>query len=164
MTAESNLSLAMKVCGIIFIFAVAVSIYCSNIKINNIYIYIYDTLFTHTNIKYYQHLIQPFLYIVKSGWAWNPNQYEYEWMIIGTYAVLGYYLYKGSSDLPGSKLLLEFTIWGACFMHGTVMAYETIIDWEDEWAHMMPWGDVTALYIFAALLYYLKSQVDFKSS
>ena len=38
MTAESNLSLAMKVCGIIFIFAVAVSIYCSNIKINNIFI------------------------------------------------------------------------------------------------------------------------------
>ena len=83
-------------------------------------------------------------------------------MIIAIYAGLGIFLIKGSYDLPGSKLLIEFTIWGGLVMHATIMAIEVALDWDNEWSHISPWGDVTTLYFLAALLGFFYSRVDWK--
>ena len=89
-------------------------------------------------------------------------QNEMIWMIIGVYGVLGGFLFMGSEDLEGSRQLINFTIWGACGAHGTAMLLLTFADWETEWEHVMPYGDVTGLYLFAGALWHLKSKVESK--
>jgi len=37
-------------------------------------------------------LVNPLMIIWPSGWAWQPNQHEYEQMIVGIYATLGLFL------------------------------------------------------------------------
>ena len=103
----------------------------------------------------------PFIFLLKSGWRWYPNQVEYEWMVIVIYTVLGIFLVIGASDLANSKLLIDFTIWGAFVAHATVMVIEAALDWEAEWSHVSPWGDCLSFYLFAAVMLYLRLKVDF---
>ena len=62
-------------------------------------------------------------------------------------------------DLEGSRQLINFTI-NSNIAHALVMTYLAVNDWEVEYHHLMPYGDVPALFIFAYLLYYFKGKYD----
>ena len=104
--------------------------------------------------------LAPLLYVLRHGYLWQPNQYEYEWMILVTYVSLGIALYAGASDIRGADMLLTWAIYGGFFSHATVMLVETFMDWRQEWEHVMPYGDVTVLYASGALLLVLKRRYD----
>jgi hypothetical protein len=45
-----------------------------------------------------------------SGWRWNPNQPEYEQMILGVYATLGVFLLVASRNPLRHLSLIWFTV------------------------------------------------------
>jgi hypothetical protein len=45
-----------------------------------------------------------------SGWRWQPNQPEYEQMIVGVYATLGVFLLIASRDPLKHRSLIWFTV------------------------------------------------------
>ena len=104
----------------------------------------------------------------QAGYAWSPHHYdekgnttlEFEWMMISTYFILGCTLMAASFDknLDKASYLVNFCIYGAFLAHGTAMLVEALLDWEREWAHVMPWGDVPLLYALAVVLYLLKGR------
>merc|ERR1712060_350129 len=100
----------------------------------------------------------PLIYGLQYGWAWKPWQHEQVIMIIAIYGVLAYFLVVGSYDLQGSKHLLNYTIWGACFAHGGLMLGQAMWSWQDEFHHVMPYGDVTVLLLLGGALLFLQSR------
>src|SRR5215510_884215 len=46
-----------------------------------------------------------------SGWRWQPNQPEYEQMILGVYATLGLFLLLASRNPSANRSLIAFTAW-----------------------------------------------------
>jgi len=96
------------------------------------------------------------------GWRWKcgdcekwihaDHQWKYEPMIVVWGAGLGVFLVLGSWDLPGSKQLLNFAIWGECFAHGIQMLIRAVVEWETEKAHVYPWGSVTVRLLFGVIL------------
>jgi len=56
-----------------------------------------------------------------SGWRWQPNQPEYEQMILGVYATLGVFLLIASRNPMQHRSLIWFTIWSS-IVHGGIMA------------------------------------------
>ncbi len=46
--------------------------------------------------------------------------------------------------------------------HAVSMLYSALADWDREWGHVMPYGDVTALFAFAIILFVLKRRFLFK--
>src|SRR5579871_6592941 len=50
-----------------------------------------------------------------AGWRWNPNQPEYEQMILGVYATLGVFLLIASRDPLKHRSLIWFTVCRAWF-------------------------------------------------
>ena len=40
------------------------------------------------------------------------------------------------------------------------MVFACLLDWENEWYHMAPWGDIPAVFMFAGVLYYYKSNAE----
>ena len=86
-----------------------------------------------------------------SGWTWTPRQPEYEQMIMGVYATLGIFLIMAAKNPAEHTSLIWFTIWSN-IVHGGVMLYHSIID-VTERANLV--GDVPALFIVAAVLWYL---------
>ncbi len=106
----------------------------------------------------------------QAGYAWSPHHYdehgnvtlEFEWMIIATYFMLGLTLMKASVDanLDRAKYLVDFCIYGAFGAHGVAMLFEALNDYEREWGHLMPWGDVPLLFTLSATMYYLKTKYE----
>jgi hypothetical protein len=83
-----------------------------------------------------------------SGWRWQPNQPEYEQMILGVYATLGVFLLIASRDPMQHRSLIWFTVWSS-IVHGGIMAVQAF-NTPAERGHLM--GDVPALVIVAVIL------------
>src|SRR6202051_4448417 len=83
-----------------------------------------------------------------SGWRWNPNQPEYEQMILGVYATLGVFLLIASRNPLQHRSLIWFTVWSS-IVHGGIMAIQALNTPADR-GHLM--GDVPALVIVAVIL------------
>ena len=83
-----------------------------------------------------------------SGWRWQPNQPEYEQMILGVYATLGVFLLLASRNPLQHRSLIWFTVWSS-IVHAGIMAVQAIHA-PGEHGHLL--GDVPALLIVAILL------------
>jgi hypothetical protein len=83
-----------------------------------------------------------------SGWRWQPNQPEYEQMILGVYATLGVFLLIASRNPLQHLSLIWFTVWSS-LVHAGIMAVQAI-NAPPERDHLL--GDVPALIIVAVLL------------
>ena len=83
-----------------------------------------------------------------SGWRWQPNQPEYEQMILGIYATLGIFLLIASRNPLQHLSLIWFTVWSS-LVHAGIMAVQAL-QAPAEHAHLL--GDIPALLIVALLL------------
>jgi hypothetical protein len=83
-----------------------------------------------------------------SGWRWQPNQPEYEQMILGVYATLGVFLLIASRNPLQHRSLIWFTVWSS-LVHAAIMAVQATSA-PAEHGHLL--GDVPALVIVAVLL------------
>ena len=92
--------------------------------------------------------LAPLIYVLKTGWQWTPNQYEYEQMILGIYAVLGIFLLLASRNPLKNLSLIWFTVWSS-LVHGLTMAVQAIVD-PSELHHF--WGDIPVLILVAIVL------------
>lgn len=92
--------------------------------------------------------IYPLMIFWPSGWAWQPNQPEYERMIIGVYATLGVFLLIASRHPLKHLSLIWFTVWSS-LVHGGIMAVQAVIE-PAERGHLL--GDIPALLIVAVIL------------
>jgi hypothetical protein len=93
-------------------------------------------------------LVYPLMVIWPSGWRWQPNQHEYEQMIVGIYATLGVFLLWASRRPEAHLSLIWFTVWSSV-VHGGIMAVQAIVD-PSEHGHLP--GDVSALLLVAVVL------------
>jgi hypothetical protein len=83
-----------------------------------------------------------------SGWRWQPNQPEYEQMILGVYATLGVFLLIASRNPLEHRSLIWFTVWSS-LVHAGIMAVQAI-NMPAEHGHLF--GDVPALILVAVVL------------
>jgi hypothetical protein len=83
-----------------------------------------------------------------SGWRWQPNQPEYEQMILGVYATLGVFLLIASRNPLQHRSLIWFTVWSS-LVHAGIMAFQ-VFQMPAEHGHLF--GDIPALAIVAILL------------
>jgi hypothetical protein len=83
-----------------------------------------------------------------SGWRWNPNQTEYEQMILGVYATLGVFLLIASRNPMRHLSLIWFTVFSS-LVHGGIMAVQAM-NMPTEHGHLL--GDVPALILVAVVL------------
>ena len=83
-----------------------------------------------------------------SGWRWNPNQPEYEQMILGVYATLGVFLLIASRNPLRHLSLIWFTVFSS-LVHGGIMAFQAM-NMPAEHGHLL--GDVPALILVAVVL------------
>jgi energy-coupling factor transporter transmembrane protein EcfT len=51
------------------------------------------------------------MFLWSSGWRWQPNQPEYEQMILGVYATLGIFLLFAARNPTANRSLIAFTAW-----------------------------------------------------
>jgi len=83
-----------------------------------------------------------------SGWRWQPNQPEYEQMILGVYATLGVFLLIASSRPAEHRSLIAFTGWSS-LVHAGIMAVQALRN-SSEHGHLL--GDVPALVLVGVAL------------
>ena len=83
-----------------------------------------------------------------SGWRWSPNQPEYEQMILGIYATLGFCLLYASRNPMQNRSLIWFTVWSS-LVHAGIMTAQAI-NMPAEHGHLM--GDIPALALVAIVL------------
>jgi hypothetical protein len=83
-----------------------------------------------------------------SGWRWQPNQLDYEQMILGVYATLGVFLLLASRDPLKNRSLIWFTVWSS-LVHAGIMAVQAM-NAPNEHNHLL--GDVPALAVVALVL------------
>jgi hypothetical protein len=83
-----------------------------------------------------------------SGWRWQPNQPEYEQMILGVYATLGVFLIIAARNPLQHLSLIWFTVWSS-LVHAGIMTVQAI-NAPSEHGHLL--GDIPALAIVAVLL------------
>jgi hypothetical protein len=83
-----------------------------------------------------------------SGWRWQPNQPEYEQMILGVYATLGVFLLIASRNPLQHRSLIWFTIVSS-LVHGGIMAVQAM-KMPAEHGHLF--GDIPALLLVAVVL------------
>lgn len=83
-----------------------------------------------------------------AGWRWQPNQSEYEQMIMGIYATLGIFLILAARNPLEHRSLIWFTVWSSG-VHGGIMAVQAMVD-PAERGHLV--GDVPALLLVAIVL------------
>lgn len=95
--------------------------------------------------------VLPLMSLWPSGWRWQPNQAEYEQMIVGVYAVLGVFLLMAARNPLEHLSLVWFAAWSS-LAHGAIMAVQTFVD-PAERGHLL--GDVPALLLVAAVLFVL---------
>ena len=89
------------------------------------------------------------MWIWPSGWGWEPRQPEYEYMIMGVYAVLGVFLIRAAKNPMEHLSLIWFTIWSS-IIHGGIMLAEAIIDSHER---INIAGDISALFLVAIVLW-----------
>jgi len=83
-----------------------------------------------------------------AGWRWQPNQPEYEQMILGVYATLGVFLIIASRNPLQHRSLIWFTVWSS-LVHGGIMAVQAM-NMPAEHGHLL--GDIPALLLVAIVL------------
>jgi hypothetical protein len=83
-----------------------------------------------------------------AGWRWNPNQTEYEQMILGVYATLGVFLIIASRNPLQHRSLIWFTVWSS-LAHGGIMAIQAM-NMPAEHGHFL--GDIPALLLVVVVL------------
>ena len=88
------------------------------------------------------------MFLWPSGWRWQPNQPEYEQMILGVYATLGVFLLFASRNPSANRSLIAFTAWSS-LVHAVIMAVQALQN-AGERGHLM--GDVPALIIVGLAL------------
>ncbi len=92
--------------------------------------------------------IWPLMIVWPAGWQWQPNQAEYEQMILGVYATLGVFLLLGSRAPTQHRSLILFTAWSS-LVHAGIMAVQAFRDTAER-GHL--WGDVPVLAIVGVVL------------
>jgi len=88
------------------------------------------------------------MFLWPSGWRWQPNQPEYEQMILGVYATLGIFLLLASRNPAAHRSLIAFTAWSS-LVHAGIMAVQAFQN-VNEHGHLL--GDVPALIIVGVTL------------
>lgn len=88
------------------------------------------------------------MYLWPSGWRWQPNQPEYEQMILGVYATLGIFLMLASRNPSANRSLIAFTAWSS-LVHAGIMALQAFQN-PSERGHLF--GDIPALVIVGVVL------------
>jgi sterol desaturase/sphingolipid hydroxylase (fatty acid hydroxylase superfamily) len=88
------------------------------------------------------------MYLWPSGWRWQPNQPEYEQMILGVYATLGIFLLLASRNPSAHRSLIAFTAWSS-LVHAGIMAWQAY-RMPSEHGHLL--GDIPALVIVGIAL------------
>src|SRR5215475_13002756 len=88
------------------------------------------------------------MFLWPSGWRWQPNQPEYEQMILGVYATLGIFLLLASRNPAAHRSLIAFTAWSS-LVHAGIMAVQALQN-AGEHGHLL--GDVPALVIVGVAL------------
>jgi MFS superfamily sulfate permease-like transporter len=83
-----------------------------------------------------------------AGWQWQPNQAEYEQMIVGVYATLGVFLLVASRAPRTHRSLILFTAWSS-LVHAGIMLVQAFRD-TAEHGHLF--GDIPALAIVGIAL------------
>ena len=81
-------------------------------------------------------------------------------MICGLYAVLGIFLIIASRNPAAHRSLISFTIWSS-IVHAIIMAIQAVYD-GNELGHLI--GDVPALLLVAAVLWYLMPSARFPAA
>ena len=88
------------------------------------------------------------MFLWPSGWRWQPNQPEYEQMIIGVDATLGIFLLIASRNPSEHRSLIAFTAWSS-LVHAVIMAVQAFRN-PMERGHLF--GDVPALIVVGIAL------------
>src|SRR5580693_8521092 len=88
------------------------------------------------------------VFLWPSGWRWQPNQPEYEQMILGVYATLGIFLLLASRNPLQNRSLIWFTVWSS-LVHAGIMTVQAL-QAPAEHGHLL--GDIPALAIVAIVL------------
>lgn len=88
------------------------------------------------------------MYLWPGGWRWQPNQPEYEQMILGVYATLGIFLLLASRNPSAHRSLIAFTAWSS-LVHAGIMAVQAFRN-VGERGHLL--GDIPALVIVGLAL------------
>ncbi len=88
------------------------------------------------------------MFLWPSGWRWQPNQPEYEQMILGVYATLGIFLLLASRNPSANRSLIAFTAWSS-LVHAAIMAVQAFRN-TSEHGHLL--GDIPALFIVGVVL------------
>ena len=88
------------------------------------------------------------MFLWPGGWRWQPNQPEYEQMILGVYATLGIFLVLAARNPSANRSLIAFTAWSS-LVHAAIMAVQALHN-PSEHGHLM--GDIPALAIVGVAL------------
>jgi hydrogenase/urease accessory protein HupE len=88
------------------------------------------------------------MFLWPTGWRWQPNQPEYEQMILGVYATLGIFLLLAARNPWANRSLIAFTAWSS-LVHAAIMAVQAFQN-AGERGHLL--GDVPALVVVGAAL------------
>jgi hypothetical protein len=92
-----------------------------------------------------------------AGWRWQPNQPEYEQMILGVYATLGIFLLLASRNPLRYRSVIWFTVWSS-LVHAGIMIIQAINS-PMEHGHLL--GDIPALILVAVVLAFLTPRGSF---
>lgn len=92
--------------------------------------------------------VLPLMMVWPAGWRWEPNQSEYEQMILGVYATLGIFLLLASRAPHLHRSLVLFAAWSS-LVHGGIMAIQALRETAER-GHL--WGDVAALALVGVVL------------
>jgi hypothetical protein len=104
--------------------------------------------------------IYPLGLIWPSGWQWHGGHGQnYLQMICGVYADLGAFLIAAARDPSENHSLISFTVWSS-IVHAGIMAVQATYDGH-EMGHLV--GDVPALLLVAAVLWYLSPQKQLRA-
>jgi hypothetical protein len=92
--------------------------------------------------------VWPLMQLWPAGWRWQPNQSEYEQMILGVYATLGVFLLLASKAPQFHRSLILFTAWSS-LVHAGIMAIQAFRDTAER-GHLF--GDVPVLALVGIVL------------
>ncbi|MDH5197401.1 MAG: hypothetical protein OEY20_09125 [Gemmatimonadota bacterium] len=92
--------------------------------------------------------IWPLMQLWPAGWQWQPNQSEYEQMILGIYATLGIFLVLASRAPQSHRSLILFTAWSS-LVHAGIMAVQAFRDTAER-GHLI--GDIPVLALVGIVL------------
>ena len=67
------------------------------------------------------------MFLWSSGWRWQPNQPEYEQMILGVYATLGIFLLLAARNPSENRSLIAFTAWSS-LAHAVLMGSQAMLN------------------------------------